>query len=168
MKQLTKVFLGPPPTKTILFFLLSFFLSMQAALVFPLWKLPFWRTQQFFGSIWVGYLWPLIPYSLYDQPIPREGQKTARLELWIKPFYLPPRSIEAEDLGSRIGRFQFRALLNSALNTRNNSEASKEFIIYLERITGLKIEACWVSLFHWKYTQSKWSKEPGEHKVIFK
>jgi hypothetical protein len=62
-------------------------------------------------------------------------------------------------LGDRIGRFQFKALLETVILEERSSNIKSHFLDYLEKRTGLKIESCWIDVFQWTYRDQKWRKD---------
>lgn len=146
------------------YLLLTIFLFLQTLLIFPVWKLPYWRLQKVFEATWQGYFWPWIPYSLYDQPVPKEGSRKIKYELWIKPTYLPPRVLEADNFGKRVGRFQLNAIITRLLFYIRTAQPVDSFVSYLETITGLRIESCWIDAYQWTFENKIWVRKFHDQK----
>lgn len=152
--------------KGVLFFSMTLFLLLQATLVFPMWKFPYWRLQSFFGEVFNGRFWPLIPYWLYDQPIPIEGDTKIKFQLWIKPIFFKARLVKAEELGNRINRFQFDAMLKVLVTHKLDGKQTIALKGYLERQTGFEIVACWLQAKTLLYDQKSWRTQSSEAKII--
>lgn len=149
-------------TRKPFFFFLALLLLLQASLIFPLWKLPHWRLQAFFGEVWQGRYWPWIPYSLYDQPLPQEGSQKQKLSLWIEPTFLKSQKINPATIGRKITRFQLESLIDTLLSKSLDSKDVSELRSYLEAKTGFSISSCGIKKEVWIFKSARWQKESDE------
>lgn len=149
-------------TRKTFFLFLTFLLVLQALLIFPLWKLPHWRLQSFFGEVWQGQYWPWIPYSLYDQPLPTEGSQKQNHSLWIEPAFLKPQKISSATIGRKITRFQLESLIKSLLSKSLHTNQLFELKSYLEAKTGYSILSCAIRKEIWVFNRTGWKKESDE------
>ena len=144
---------------------LGLIILSQAALIFPLWKLPHWRFQALFGSVWEGHYWPWIPYSLYDQPIPKFRDEKFKYSLWIQPTFLNPRKLREKDIGRKITRFQLNSILESLVQHHPGPDRLSELKLFLESQTGYSIVSSWIEKERWIFFDQKW-KEDSHEKFI--